>query len=95
MLARSHGTKSEGQAQFAGRYQPFHVVGEGYHPGGNLQIEVGQGAIGARRACCDGIEEEGGVFGDEGGAEPAVAYVSILPSLDLLAFYHANAILNE
>ena len=76
VLARSHRAKREGQARLAGSNQPLNVVGEGHDSGGNLQIQVGQGATRPCRAGCDGIEEEGGVFGDEGGAQPAVGQLT-------------------
>src|SRR5712691_11637528 len=70
VLARSHRAKRESQAWFTWGNELFNIIGEGDYSGGDLEIEVGQRASSALRARGDRIEEEGGMFRDERGAEP-------------------------
>jgi hypothetical protein len=72
VFARPHRAKRESQTWFTRGNETFNIVREGHHSGRDLKIKVGQGATRARRTRGDSIKEEGGMFGDEGCAEPAV-----------------------
>ena len=70
-LRRSHRAQGEGQGRLAAGRHPFQVVAE-LDVAADLDVDVLEAPAGAFGACAHRGEEGLRVFGNEGGAEPAV-----------------------
>src|SRR6266567_1051033 len=83
MLPRSHGPKCKRETRLTGSDQTLNVIREGNHSGSDLQIKISESATCSCSPGRDGIEKQGGMFRDEGSAEPALAEHTILLTLDI------------